>query len=297
MIILDTCPVCGSAEIQPVFDVKDHTVSKELFPVFHCNHCTARFTNNIPGEAEIGAYYKSEDYISHTETSKGFINSVYHSVRRRTLQQKKILVKNVTGKETGNLLDLGCGTGAFLQVMQEGKWRVKGLEPDPDARAIAAARGLDVSATTQFFHLPPASFDVVTLWHVLEHVHQLHPYMEQLKTILKPDGLIVIAVPNYTSGDAQRYGKTWAAYDVPRHLYHFSPQSMKTLVQQHGLTVQDIRPMWFDSFYVSMLSEKYREAGSLGLLKAFWNGVSSNLGAARDTTKCSSLIYLIRKTT
>jgi SAM-dependent methyltransferase len=145
--------------------------------------------------------------------------------------------------------------------------------------------------------LPPASFDVVTLWHVLEHVHQLHPYMEQLKNILKPDGWLVIAVPNYTSGDAQRYGKTWAAYDVPRHLYHFSPQSMKTLVQQHGLTVTDIRPMWFDSFYVSMLSEKYRNAGNLGLVKALWSGAMSNLGAARATSHCSSLIYLIRKTT
>ena len=297
MIISDTCPVCGSAKIQPVFDVKDYTVSQELFPVYHCNDCTARFTNNVPAEADIGAYYKSEDYISHTETSKGFINSLYHSVRRRTLQQKKWLIRNVSGKETGNLLDLGCGTGAFLQVMQNAKWQVKGLEPDPDARSIAAARGLDVAATTQFFHLPSASFDVVTLWHVLEHVHQLHPYMDQLKSILKPDGWLVIAVPNYTSGDAQRYGKTWAAYDVPRHLYHFSPKSMKSLVQQHGLMVQDIRPMWFDSFYVSMLSEKYRGTGRFGLLKAFWSGAMSNLNATRDTSHCSSLIYLIRKST
>ena len=132
MIILDTCPVCGSAQIQPVFDVIDYTVSQELFPIFHCGICTVRFTNNVPGEAEIGAYYKSEDYISHTETSEGFINSVYHSVRRRTLQQKKLLIKNMSGKETGSLLDLGCGTGAFLQVMQEADWKVKGLEPDPE---------------------------------------------------------------------------------------------------------------------------------------------------------------------
>lgn len=297
MIILNTCPVCGSAQIKPVFEVVDYTVSREKFPVFHCGDCTARFTNNVPDEKEIGAYYKSEDYISHTETSKGLINSVYHSVRRRTLQQKKLLVKNVSGKETGALLDLGCGTGAFLQVMQEAKWTVKGLEPDPDARKMASARGLDVSASTQFFHLPPASFDVVTMWHVLEHVHELHAYMEQLKQVLKPDGWLVIAVPNYTSGDAQRYGKTWAAYDVPRHLYHFSPQSVKRLAEQHGLSVNDIRPMWFDSFYVSMLSEKYRGSGSLGLIKALWNGALSNLGAARDTTHCSSLIYLIRKTT
>lgn len=295
MTVYNKCPVCGSHRIQPVFKAKDYTVSQEWFPIIACDDCTLRFTDMVPGEEEIGAYYKSDDYISHTETAKGFINSVYHSVRRRTLLQKKALIRQKTGKTTGNLLDLGCGTGAFLQVMQAAGWMVKGLEPDPGARAIAASRGIDVSAISAFFHLPQHSFDVITLWHVLEHVHQLHAYVEQFSKLLKPDGLLVIAVPNYTAADAEHYQENWAAYDVPRHLYHFSPAAMRRLMEQHGFTVEDTRPMWFDSFYVSMLSEKNQGAGSAGLVKAVWQGLKSNWNAVQHTTRCSSQIYLIRK--
>lgn len=297
MITLNKCPVCGSQHIQHILDALDSTVSKERFPVFECKDCSLRFTNHIPSEEEIGSYYKSEDYISHTETSKGFINSVYHSVRRRTLQQKKQLVQHESGKQKGQLLDLGCGTGAFLQVMQQAGWTVRGLEPDADARHIAAQRGLDVASTQQFFHLPASAFDVVTLWHVLEHVHQLHAYVDQFAKILKQDGLLVIAVPNYTSEDARQYGDAWAAYDVPRHLYHFSPASMRRLMEQHGFRVSAMKPMWFDSFYVSMLSEKNLGSGTLGLAKAFLQGARSNFLASRDVSRCSSLIYLIRRAT
>lgn len=278
-----------------VFEVKDQTVSKEQFPVFHCRQCTARFTNNVPAEDEIGRYYKSEDYISHTETSKGLVNTLYHTVRKRTLRQKLMMVQERTGRESGSILDLGCGTGAFLEVMKHAGWHVKGLEPDPDARKIAEGRGVNVSSTTQFFHLPEKAFDVVTMWHVLEHVHQLHGYFEQFGKILKDEGLLFIAVPNYTSYDASHYGKDWAAYDVPRHLYHFSPGSMEVLTRKHGFRIEDILPMWYDSFYVSMLSEKYRNSGALGLVSAAWNGMISNAGALRDGHKCSSLIYIIKK--
>lgn len=295
MIVHSQCPVCGSQEISFYTNVTDHTVSRESFPVFSCHACTARFTNNIPDEDAIGAYYKSEDYVSHTETSKGLVNTLYHRVRKRTLQQKRKLVASRSGKDKGLVLDLGCGTGAFLEVMKQHGWLVKGLEPDEGARRIAEGRGVDVANTTQFFHLPEKAFDVITMWHVLEHVHQLHAYFNQFQKILKDDGVLIIAVPNYTSHDAAHYGAKWAAYDVPRHLYHFSPASMKVLTQQHGFEVKEMLPMWFDSFYVSMLSEKYRESGKLGLVAAAWQGALSNLDAAFSTEKCSSVIYVIRK--
>lgn len=295
MIVYSQCPVCGSMDIKPVFNVKDHTVSGQSFPVEECQQCTARFTNDIPSEEEIGAYYRSDNYVSHTETTRGLVNRLYHVVRKRTLQQKYKLVAGQSGKRSGLILDLGCGTGAFLEVMKSRGWMVKGLEPDEGARKIAEGRGVDVSGISQFFHLPEKAFDVITMWHVLEHVHRLHEYFVQLARILKDDGVLIIAVPNYTCADAVHYGASWAAYDVPRHLYHFSPRSMEVLTAKHGFSVVETRPMWFDSFYVSMLSEGYRSQGRMGLVSAAWQGALSNVNAWSDTSKCSSIIYVIRK--
>jgi SAM-dependent methyltransferase len=275
---------------------KDSTVSGDLFPVLECSSCTLRFTDDVPGEQEIGKYYKSEDYISHTETAAGLVNSLYHRVRRYTLQQKRKLVESLTANKNGVLLDLGCGTGAFLDVMKKGGWMCKGLEPDVDARAIAISRGLDVAPAEAFFTLPPQHYDVITLWHVLEHVHQLHEYVEQFNVLLKRNGVLLVAVPNYTSGDADHYQNKWAAYDVPRHLYHFSPASMRVLMGKHGFTVARVLPMWFDSFYVSMLSEKnYGKKGGLGMASGVLTGLRSNLRVVSDREKCSSLIYVIRR--
>jgi SAM-dependent methyltransferase len=293
MIHYEQCPVCSSSDLKFVFNVKDHTVSGREFAVCECNGCTLRFTQDIPGPDEIGPYYQSEDYISHTETKKGFINSAYHAVRKFTLQQKKNLVNRETGLKKGRILDIGCGTGAFLEVMQSAGWQAQGLEPDPGARAIARKRGVPVLPSGELFNLTE-SFDAITMWHVLEHVHQLHNYMENIRSLLHPGGAILIAVPNYTSADALEYGQFWAAYDVPRHLYHFSPLSMQKLVHIHGLEIVNQVPMWFDSFYVSMLSEKYR-SGVNGHISAFWQGLRSNASALGETGKCSSVIYVIKK--
>ena len=287
------CPVCGADAIAPVLKAKDYTVSGEVFEIFQCSHCTLRFTQDIPTANEIGRYYQSADYISHSETKKGLINLLYHRVRKITLRSKQRLIEKVTGKTTGNLLDIGCGTGAFLHTMQEGGWKVTGLEPDENARKKAGELyGLNVSPIENFYSLPAQSFDVITLWHVLEHVHELHEYVQHLKTLLKQSGKLIIAVPNYTSKDATHYQQYWAAYDVPRHLYHFSPQSMQSLMQQHGLKISRYKPMWFDSFYVSMLSEKYR-SGKTNLLAAFITGLSSNFAALQNTERCSSVIYIV----
>ncbi|MGN6531557.1 MAG: class I SAM-dependent methyltransferase, partial [Ginsengibacter sp.] len=209
--------------------------------------------------------------------------------------QKKNLIEKMTGKKTGNILDVGAGTGAFLNTMKQASWNGTGLEPDETARKKALELyGLNLFESEKLFSLSAETFVAITLWHVLEHVHELQKYIEQLKNLLSKEGKLFIAVPNYTSGDEKIYGEFWAAYDVPRHLYHFSPKAMETLVNSHGLKIENIKPMWYDSVYVSMLSEKYK-TGDSHPARAFINGMISNLEAISDKTKCSSLIYIISK--
>lgn len=277
-----------------VLQAQDYTVSQEEFEVWECSDCSLRFTRDIPSQDEIGRYYQSAAYVSHSDTKKGIINKLYHVVRNYTLQSKRKLIEKAAGIKAGKLLDVGAGTGMFVKTMQDAAWEVTGLEPDETARLNALNHGLQLQPSDKLFSLPPDSYDVITMWHVLEHVHDLHGYLEQFQKLLKKNGTLIIAVPNYTSDDATHYQQYWAAYDVPRHLYHFSPESMNRLMLQHGFTVKDYKPMWFDSFYVSMLSEQYK-SGKNNLFKAFISGVRSNITALKDVKKCSSVIYIIKR--
>lgn len=291
MIHYQHCPSCGSAEIKFQFDCPDNSVSREKFPVWECNSCTLRFTQDVPVENEIGKYYNAEAYVSHTDSQKGLINRVYHIVRDYTMNAKLKLILQASGKKAGRLMDIGAGTGMFLKTMKQAGWEVKGLEPDSDTRARAKMiNGVELRETPELF-TQNESFDVITMWHVLEHVHQLHEYLDKIKASLAEGGRLIIAVPNYTSFDAAFYQKDWAAYDVPRHLYHFSPASMEKLLSIHGMEIKKYKPMWFDSFYVSMLTEKYKRS-SMGLLRALWTGFRSNLKTMADSKNCSSVIYI-----
>lgn len=293
MITYQQCPVCNAAKIQQVITAKDHTVSSESFSIWQCANCSLRFTQDIPGVDEIGRYYKSENYISHSETSKGLVNWLYLRVRKFTLSTKRNFIEEQTGTEKGSLLDIGAGAGAFVHHMKDNGWAVEGVEPDP--RAIERANsqyGIRLRPSQDLFNYSADSFDAITMWHVLEHVHDLHEYIRQIKNICKPGGKIFIAVPNYTSYDAVHYGASWAAYDVPRHLYHFSPAAMIELMKIHGCTIEKMQPMWFDSFYVSLLSEKYK-SGHANLPGGFWNGLRSNLKAMSNRRRASSIIYVI----
>jgi 2-polyprenyl-3-methyl-5-hydroxy-6-metoxy-1,4-benzoquinol methylase len=266
-----------------------------MFEVWECSTCTFRFTQNAPREDQIIRYYQSSDYISHSDTKEGFVNKLYHTVRNYTLKTKRNLVNRVTGLKAGSLLDVGAGTGAFAGIMQDGGWKVTGLEPDVTARANALINhNLQLQELTALNRFNNESFDVITMWHVLEHVHDLHGYLKTFRRILKPAGRLIIAVPNYTSYDAAVYKEYWAAYDVPRHLYHFSTNSMEILLGDEGLRLQAVKPMWFDSFYVSMLSEKYK-SGRENFFRAIWVGFVSNLKALFNVKNCSSVIYIIGK--
>ena len=295
LLFYTECPSCYSAHIAKTLTTVDYTVSQMPFEIWHCNDCSLRFTQNVPTLHDIGRYYQSENYISHTDTNKGIVNRLYRVVRTYTLKNKRRTISGFTGLRRGKLLEVGAGTGAFASYMQQSGWQVSGLEPDEQARQKASELySIELQDSATLFHFSENQFDAITLWHVIEHVHSLHEYLGQLKKVLKPGGFIFIAVPNYTSYDATFYKEFWAAYDTPRHLYHFCPIAMKRLLQNHGLQLRSIQPMWFDSFYVSLLSEKYK-TGRSNLIRGFWNGALSNLKALSKKEKASSLIYVITK--
>ncbi|MBC7721604.1 MAG: class I SAM-dependent methyltransferase, partial [Pedobacter sp.] len=223
------------------------------------------------------------------------INRLYHLVRNYTLKGKLKMVQELTGLPKGTLLDVGAGTGYFSQIMKDNEWEVTSLEPDMTARKVAMDKyDLLLQDTSNLYYLEANQFDAIAMWHVLEHVHDLQGYLDKFHEILKPNGRLIIAVPNYTSYDAEHYAEHWAAYDVPRHLYHFSPQSMDVLAKLKGFTVKAYKPMWFDSFYVSMLSEQCKN-GKGNLLAAVWSGLISNLKTLSNNKRCSSLIYVLAK--
>src|SRR5690242_4949430 len=198
MIVYHSCPGCGDENISHVLSAKDETVSGEEFEIWECKNCSLRFTQNIPEQENIGRYYQSENYISHSDTKKGFVNNLYHIIRKRTLVQKKNLIETNTGKSSGTILDLGAGTGAFLNTMKIAGWDCSGIEPDKTARDKAAELyGIHLKQSQELFSLPAESFDAITLWHVLEHVHQLHEYVQKFNELLKPGGKLFVAVPNY----------------------------------------------------------------------------------------------------
>jgi 2-polyprenyl-3-methyl-5-hydroxy-6-metoxy-1,4-benzoquinol methylase len=289
------CPVCKASKIEKVLNVKDYTVSQDSFEVWHCHQCSFRFTQNIPSASNIGPYYQSANYVSHSDTQEGLIHKIYHLVRNYTLKVKLGLIKEAIGKSTGNLLDVGAGTGAFAKTMKDAGFTVTGLEPDETARKNALEiNGLTLLSPDNLYQFSAESFDAITMWHVLEHVHDLNGYLDKYHSILRPDGKLIIAVPNYTSYDAAVYQQYWAAYDVPRHLYHFSPESMVVLANKKGFQIKAFKPMWFDSFYVAMLSEQYK-TGKNNYIAALWNGFVSNWKTLFDSKKCSSVIYILEK--
>ena len=291
IICYNSCPICHSDQISLSLKAKDYTVSEESFEIWECSNCSVRFTQNIPIAQKIGAYYQSEEYISHSNTNKGLVNSLYQIVRKITLRQKKRLIVKSSGKKQGSILDIGCGTGEFLATMKSAGWDTTGLEPDEGARLQAQQKGLAVEPSERLFDLASEQFDVITMWHVLEHVHQLHEYLDTIHRLLKKDGKLLIAVPNYLSKDATHYGEHWAAYDVPRHLYHFTPEAMKVLQASHGLHIFSVKALTFDGFYVSILSEKYKNR-KVRILDGFLHGFSSWAQSLTKPGLSSAVLYI-----
>ncbi len=292
MKLVQSCPICKSKLETSSLQVKDYTVSSESFEISECPSCQLRITNPFPEEQAIGKYYESEEYISHSDSSKSIVDKLYHFIRKITLKQKANLIRNTTKVKNGSILDIGAGTGYFLNTMQMLNWNVMGLEPSEKARAVAKQDfDIELKDIEALYNLEKHSFDAITMWHVLEHVHDVNLYIKTIKELIKPNGKIIIAVPNYQSFDGKHYQEYWAGYDVPRHLSHFSHKSMKLLLETHGLHLANTKLMPFDSFYVSMLSEKYK-TGKTRYIPAFMNGLKSYIRALSNRQSCSSIIYI-----
>ena len=290
MEVLKNCPICGSELFEPFISGKDYFLTGEAFGIVKCRSCGFRFTNPRPEASNLGKYYESTDYISHSNTQKGLFASVYQLVRKYTLGRKLSLIRRF--QKNGEILDIGCATGQFLNFVKQNGWKTTGIEPDDKTRQKAISEyGLQVFPEENLDTFQKASFEIITLWHVLEHVSELNERMAQLKFLLKPSGTLFIAVPNCNSFDAKIYGEFWAGYDLPRHLYHFTKADMKLLAEKFGFKIVKILPMKFDSFYVSLLSEKYK-SGKMRWLPAFWNGLLSNL-KSMPVNGHSSLIYVL----
>lgn len=283
------CPVCEGTEFKLHLNLQDHMITKESFSIVRCVLCGFHFTNPIPTENLIGNYYKSDAYVSHSSSKAGLINRVYTIVRNITLRKKVNLISRLSSGKS--LLDIGAGTGHFLNASKLAGFDVVGLEPDLDAKNFAKHNfNLKLDPLDSIFTMDSNSKDIITMWHVLEHVYHLKRDVAEFVRVLKPDGTFIIAVPNMSSWDAEHYQTYWAAYDVPRHLYHFQESTIKKLLAEFDMTCVEILPMKFDAFYVSMLSEKYK-GGSF--LKGIVNGLKSNLRS--KNRGFSSQIYVFKK--
>jgi 2-polyprenyl-3-methyl-5-hydroxy-6-metoxy-1,4-benzoquinol methylase len=276
----------------PFLTCIDYTVSNKKFDLKLNSDLDMLETIPKPSIDELASYYESPEYISHTDSKKSIIDKVYQIVKKYTLNQKLKLL-NSFNTASKNLLDVGCGTGDFLAICNTNGWNVIGVEPSESAKKLALKKLDNTSKIHQnIFELENERFDVITLWHVLEHVPELEAYILQLKKLLKPNGVLVVAVPNYKSFDAQYYKQFWAAYDVPRHLWHFSKKSIQMLFSKNQMRVTKILPMKFDAFYVSLLSEKYK-TGKSNFLHTFYIGLKSNIKASKKMNY-SSLIYVLK---
>ena len=292
---IDTCPLCSGQQLEHALTCTDYYASGETFEIIRCAHCSFLMTQNAPVEAEIGKYYETPDYISHSDTQKGLMNRVYHWVRQYMLSQKARLVKQAAKMPKGTILDYGTGTGYFANTMERKGWTVKAVEKSLQARTFAKEHfGLDVDAETALPHYQSETFDVVTLWHVMEHLEHLNEMWNTLHRILKERGVLIVAVPNPNSYDAKKYKEWWAAYDVPRHLWHFSPSVMQKFGAKHGFILEAEYPMPFDAFYVSMLTEKYK-GSSLSFIKGLWTGTCAWFSTLGKKEYSSSMIYVFRK--
>ncbi len=291
---LTSCLVCGNTLFTPLFSCKDFVATGELFQLLRCNECSFLFTNPRPSSNEIGKYYQSERYVSHAGDKAGFsfMYKLYDAVRDFSIKQKLALIKSY--HDGGNLMDLGCGLGYFLDgAIKDNTFKSIGIDISDDAINYVKKRfGYEVKNESELDSLTQNSFDIITQWHVLEHVHLLNERMQQLKRLLKENGTLFIAVPNSNSWDAKYYKEFWDGYDVPRHLYHFNQKSFDALMAKHGFKVVDTRPMIFDAPYISMRSEVHK-GNRLSFLKGAISGTVSTINAV-SKKDYSSLLFVVK---
>lgn len=287
--------MCGGTQLERALTCVDHYATGEMFHLCRCVECGFLFTQDFPAETEIGRYYETPDYISHSDTKKGTVNRAYHYVRHYMLKRKARLVLTEAHRKEGRLLDIGTGTGYFPATMKAKGWQVECIEKNAPARDFARMHfGLEVKPETSLAQYAPHSFDVITLWHVMEHLEHLNETWETLRSLLTDKGILIVAVPNCSSYDARKYGAYWAAYDVPRHLWHFTPDTMQKLGAKHGFILSARHPMPFDAFYISMLTERYLHRPGV-FIRGLLTGTLAWFSTLVKKERSSSMIYVFRK--
>jgi len=293
MILLDNCPVCSGSNLLKKLDCIDHSTTKEKFTIVSCETCEFTFTNPRPKDNSLGRYYKSDMYISHTNNTKGLFNWMYHTVRKYAIGTKLNLLKRTSKNK--NHLDIGCGTGEFLNACKNAGYNTKGIEPSELARKQAIKNfNLSVSENTNLDQFEENQFNSISMWHVLEHVPSINKTIEEFNRILSEKGKVIIAVPNHKSWDANYYKEFWAGWDVPIHLWHFSKLSIEKLFLNHNFKLTEKKPMLFDSFYVSLLSEEFK-TGNKKFINGLMIGLISNIIGIFTKRGCSSIIYVFEK--
>lgn len=286
------CPWCNSENNSQFLKLKDYFLTQEEFEILECDNCKLLFTSPCPTPEIIGKYYKSEDYLSHNEEKKGIVPMIYNRVKKINIKNK-FNIAIVNQQPTINILDIGCGVGDFLHYAKTKGCKVTGIEPNEEARKIAERKlNSQILSPDELANIPNNSYDIITMWHVLEHVADLKTEIFHLQRLLKRNGTLIIAVPNYKSYDATFYKDKWAAYDVPRHLNHFSQTSIKNIFDKTELQLIDIKPLKWDSFYISMLSEQYLKHKN-SFARGILTGWKSNR-KAKKTGEYSSLIYIFK---
>ncbi len=289
---MNTCPCCGSTSFHTYIGLKDYFLTQESFEVVECDHCHLLFTMPRPDADHIGDYYKSENYLSHQENKSGFIPRIYELVKSVNLRRK--FKYATSGTPAGRLLDIGCGVGDFLLYAKQHGWDVSGVEPSDSARSIAETRiGKSIFTPSSLGTLEDGGFDIITMWHVLEHVDNLQDEVSQLSRLLKPGGRLVVALPNFRSYDARHYKDKWAAWDVPRHLNHFSKDTIVRLFSETDLKMNHVGFLVWDAYYISYLSEKYL-GHRLPLFRGVMSGIASNV-SAWFSGEHSSMVYCFTK--
>lgn len=289
-----TCPLCQSSDIGLALKAKDHKISGEEFEIWDCKNCGFRFTQDVPDQDHIGEYYKGEIFISHSDTKEGVVNRLYHRARKVMLDRKYSLIHRLSsGRE---LMDFGAGTGYFLDHMRQRGYTVHGVEIDSGARAFAQKKfGIHIDGIDTFYESKAQeAYDVITMWHVLEHIEDPHDLLQRLHRMLRPGGKMLIALPNHNSSDGKKYQQYWSAYDVPRHLWHFEPKTLELMIEQNGWKMDSMHRLPFDPFYNAILSEQFR-AASLALVRGGVAGLTSTLSALATKRRASSLIYVVSK--
>ena len=321
LLSFQTCPLCDSKKIAPFLTCRDTLTHRGEFTIASCGECGFRFTNPYPSAEDIHVFYDTPDYTPVSNSKEGLLNKGYHLARRVMLRAKRRLVQRLVGRglrsapprgsnqafhETSlepqggaersprpTLLDIGCGTGEFLATMKQAGWSVQGVEPYEPAKNSAIKNfQIPVTDLAGQSSLPDHAYDVITLWHVLEHAHDLHRSMAEISRLLKPGGLVLIGVPNCDSWDAKFYGAHWAAYDTPRHLFHFNPATMRRLATRHNFEVASIHPLFFDPIYIPLLTEKKR--ADKNVLRGVYAAIRSFIFSLFYPAKCTAIAYVLK---